>query len=285
MKKFIVPFLMIVAVSFTATSFAQIKTPAPSPSAKLEQKVGLIDVHVEYSRPSMKDREIFGGLVPFGEAWRTGANKNTILTFTGDVKIQDKELKAGKYALFSIPGKDEWTFMFYTDTENWGVPKELDEEKIALQVTAKPATMDVTFETFLITIGHLRSGSAHLQLIWENTMVSLKLETDTDAAVLSSIKSTMNGPSQADFYAAARYYYDTDKDLKQAANWIAKANENDPKFWMVRYEALIHAKLGDYETAIKHATLSKELATKADNKTYIKNNTESIEKWTAMLKK
>ncbi|MEO1437840.1 MAG: DUF2911 domain-containing protein, partial [Bacteroidota bacterium] len=279
MKKFILPLLLVAAVSLAGTVHAQIKTPAPSPSAKLEQQVGLIDVTVEYSRPGKKDREVFGGLVPFGEKWRTGANKNTTIEFSGDVKIQGAELKAGKYALFTIPNKESWTIYFYKNTENWGVPREWDEEQVALTVEAKPAELVATFETFLINFDHLRNGSAHLQLIWENTMVNIKVETDTDKAVLADIKNVMAGPSQNDYYAAARYFYDTDKDLNKAATWIAKANSNDPKFWMVRYEALIHAKLGNYDKAIEHAQKSKELAEKAGNQTYVRNNTQSIEEW------
>ncbi|MEM6723278.1 MAG: DUF2911 domain-containing protein [Bacteroidota bacterium] len=285
MKKFILPLVLIAAVTLAGTVNAQIVTPAPSPLAKLEQKVGLIDVTVEYSRPGKKDREIFGGLVPYGKKWRTGANKNTTIEFSGDVTIEGEALKAGKYAIYSIPNKDSWSIMFYKDTENWGVPREWDEEQVALTVEVKPAELIATFETFLINFDHLRNGSAHLQLIWENTMVNIKVETDTDTAVLANIKSVMGGPTQNDYYTAARYYYDSDKDLNKAAAWIAKANAANPKFWMVRYEALIHAKMGDYAKAIEHAEHSKKLAEEAGNQNYVRNNTQSIEEWTAKLKK
>ncbi|MEM6726848.1 MAG: DUF2911 domain-containing protein, partial [Bacteroidota bacterium] len=123
MKKFILPFILMLVVAFVSNVQAQITTPQPSPFSKVEQKVGLVDVSVEYSRPSKKDREIFGGLVPYGEKWRTGANKNTIIEFSGDVTVQGEALKAGKYAIYTIPDKVSWTFMFYTDTENWGTPR------------------------------------------------------------------------------------------------------------------------------------------------------------------
>ena len=131
----------IIALAFTLALFtsvnAQIQTPAPSPFTKIEQKVGLTDVTLEYSRPSAKGRKIFGDLVPFGKMWRTGANKNTIITFSDDVTVDRQTLKAGSYAIFVTPKQSSWDVIFYTDTENWGTPSEWDESKVAVKTTVK----------------------------------------------------------------------------------------------------------------------------------------------------
>ena len=104
---------------------------------KIEQKVGLTDVSVQYSRPSMKGRTIFGDLVPYGKLWRTGANQNTMVTFSTDVMVGESTLKAGSYAIFSKPNKDNWEVIFYSDTNNWGTPQKWDDSKVAAKVNAK----------------------------------------------------------------------------------------------------------------------------------------------------
>ena len=124
MKKIVLS-LFVAAISFATN--AQIKSPAPSPSQKIEQKVGLTDITVDYSRPSMKGRKIFGGLESYGKVWRTGANANTKLTFSTDFTIDGKEMKKGTYALYTIPGKETWNIILYTDATNWGNPKKWDD--------------------------------------------------------------------------------------------------------------------------------------------------------------
>lgn len=146
---------------------------APSPSAKLVQKVGLTDVTVEYSRPSMKDRTIFAedGLVPFGKIWRTGANLATKVTFSGPVTIGETELEAGSYAILTKPGADEWAVHFYTyKASGWGSYREAKPAAVA---TAKSSTSENSTESFLISIDELRDYSASLVMMWENTKVSV----------------------------------------------------------------------------------------------------------------
>ena len=138
MRKIIV-MLAVILANFMVE--AQVKTPQSSPSAKVEQVVGLTTVQVEYSRPSAKGRTVYGDLVPYGKMWRTGANANTTISFSEDVKIAGKDLKKGKYALFSTPKADNWEIIFYSDTNNWGLPDNWDESKVALKVTVKPESL------------------------------------------------------------------------------------------------------------------------------------------------
>jgi hypothetical protein len=275
--------LLITCLAF-GTASAQIETPASSQLAKFSQKVGLTDVSVEYSRPSMKGRKIYGNLVPFGALWRTGANMATKLTFSDDVKIGGKDLKAGTYALFTIPGKDEWTIILSTNI-NQGGTGTYKESEDALRVNVKPKTMDATVETFLISLEDVQMNKAMIEIVWENTVVHIPLEVSIDARIEASIQKTLNpSPSANDYFAAATYYREAGKDLNQALSWINEcikiheaANRN--VFWVYRQKSLIEADMKKYPDAIKTANISLAKATEAKNDDYIKMNKESIAEW------
>ena len=128
MKKIIFVLATIIA---NFVIHAQVKTPQPSPHSVVTQVVGLTDVTIDYSRPGAKGRTIFGDLVPFGKLWRTGANANTIITFSDDVVIKGTTLKKGKYALYTTPKADMWEVIFYSDSDNWGTPENWDVNKVA----------------------------------------------------------------------------------------------------------------------------------------------------------
>lgn len=280
--------LLFIALCFSL-SFnikAQIKTPQPSPSSKLEQKVGLTDVTIEYSRPGVKGRTIFGGLLPFGKLWRAGANQNTKITFSTDVTFGDQTLKAGSYAMYIIPNKDTWDLMFYTDTSNWGLPQKWDDSKVAAKVSAGVNDVPFNVETFTIDVNSITNNGAALEFIWEKTYVAFPFTVPTEQAVMASIERTMAGPGPNDYFSAALYYLQENKDLDQALTWIDKAiemgkaaNKGVEPFWMVRQKSLILAKKGDKKGAIKAAQRSLELAEKAGNDDYVKMNKESLKEW------
>jgi hypothetical protein len=264
---------------------AQIETPQPSPSAKLEQKVGLTDITIEYSRPGVKGRKVFGGLVPYGEMWRTGANKNTIVTFSTDATVDGQTLKAGSYAIFTKPGKETWDVYFYTDTENWGTPQNWDDSKVAAKTNVKSYSVPFDVETYAMDINNITNGGGHLEMIWEKTYVAVPFTVPTDDAVLKSISNVMGGPGVNDYYSAAVYYLQENKDIEKAKMWIDKAidmTKSKPRFWMLRQQSLIHAKAGNTKSAIAAAKQSLELAEKAGNKGYIKMNQDSLKEWGAL---
>ena len=281
MKKII---FLFAALLLTAGIQAQIQTPASSPVQKIEQKVGLTDVTLEYSRPSMKGRTIFGGLVPYDAMWRTGANANTKITFSDNVEIGGKTLKAGTYAIYTKPGSSNWEVYFYNDASNWGTPEKWDDSKVAAQVTAQAFPMPMDIETFTMTFDDLKNDSAMLGLLWEKTYVGVPITFQTDKTVSSNIQKVMNGPDANDYYAAAVYYLEAGKDINQAKTWIDKAIEmnKDPKFWQLRQKSLIYAKAGDKKGAIEAAKKSMELARTAGNKDYIALNEKSLKEWGAM---
>lgn len=279
MTKKITTLLAILCITFTIN--AQVTTPQLSPGAKFEQTVGLTDVSVEYSRPSMRGRVIFGSLVPYGKLWRTGANSRTKITFSDDVTINDSALKAGTYAIFSIPNKSSWEVIFYTDSKGGGAPATLDESKIALRTSVDTQKLSTSKESFSIGISDLSNDAASLYIAWEKTKVALTIGVPSDAIAMESIKATMEGPSADDYYQAAVYYLNAGKNLRQAKSWIDKAIEmkSNPAFWYLRQQSLIYAGLGDKEGAVKAAKQSLALAEKAGNADYVKMNTESINEW------
>ncbi|WP_121666668.1 DUF2911 domain-containing protein [Mesonia aquimarina] len=270
---------------FLTTAFvsAQVKAPQPSPLAKTEQMVGLTEITIAYSRPAMRERTIFGGLVPYNKMWRTGANENTKITFSDDVKIGGKKLEKGTYAVFTKPMEDRWEVIFYKDASNWGLPKEWDKSKVAVNVEAKTDQLPFNMETFTIMLDNLSNNSATLNFIWESTVAYVSIEVPTEEKTMESIKTTLKGnPTANDYYAAANYYYEANKDMDQALEWIEKSEKmqkNGLPFYMMRKKALIQAELGMQKEAIKTAELSIEGAKKAGNTDYVKMNEASIEEW------
>jgi hypothetical protein len=275
--------LLLIAIAFTMSFaiHAQVKTPAPSPFSKVEQKVGLTDVTVEYSRPGVKGRTIFGDLVPFGKTWRTGANANTKITFSDDVTVDGQTLKAGSYTILTRPEADSWEVIFYTDTDG-GTPQDLDDTKVAAKTTVNTNPLPFSVESFTISIGKLTNSGASLDMIWDKTYVSVPFNVPTDAAVVASIEKIMAGPGAFDYFAAAVYYLEEGKDIAEATKWIDMAidmTKDNPRFWMLRQQSLIYAANGNKAGAIEVAKASLAASEEAENDDYIKMNKESIAEW------
>lgn len=283
MKKLILLSLVFV---LSINAHAQIETPRPSTFQKITQTVGLTDVTLEYSRPSMRGRMIFGGLVPYNKMWRTGANANTKITFSDAVTIGGKELKAGTYAIYTKPNAQVWEIYFYSDSSNWGTPEEWDETKVVAMVKAQIYPMSADIQTFTMSFDDITNDSANLGLLWEKTHVSVPIEFMTDKLVSDGIDKVMGGPSANDYYSSAVYYLEADKDISKATNWIDKAVEMraEPAYWYYRQQSLIYAKSGNKKGAIKAAQKSLKLAIEAGNDDYVSLNTKSIKVWGGKVK-
>lgn len=280
MKNLITALAIFIA---TITIDAQVKTPQPSPKATFTQVVGLTDVSVEYSRPSAKGRVIFGGLVPFNELWRTGANANTTVSSSDDVIINGAKLPKGNYALFTTPKADSWEIIFYKNTDNWGTPEKWDDALVALKTTVKTEALNRNVESFTISINNLDNNFGHLELSWEKTMVALKFEVDTKTTTMKSIVDTLKGHA-GDYYSSAQYFFQSNGDLNTALDYVNKAiamadAAKPTPFWYQRLKSTVQAKLGDKKGAIETAKLSLAGATVAKNKDYIKINTDNIAEW------
>ncbi len=275
-------FLLAIVASFSLE--AQINTPEASPASKLIQTVGLTEVVIDYSRPSMKGRTIFGDLVPFDKLWRTAANAYTTVSFDTDVTIAGTDVKAGTYSIFTKPGAKNWDVFFYTDIKGSGVPRDWDESKVVAKATVPVWPIEMPVETFTITLDDLTNNGANLGIIWENTYVAIPFGVPTDAMVTSSIDRALNGPGAGDYYAAATYYAAEGKDINKAKEWMDKAMSmtEKPAFWQLRQQSLILAKAGDKKGAIAVAKKSLEASKAAGNDDYVKMNMDSLKEWGAM---
>jgi len=280
MKKFIL-LLFVALITFSVNS--QIKTPQASTSQKISQTVGLTEVTLEYSRPSMRGRIIFGGLVPYGKIWRTGANANTKITFSKAVTIGGTELKAGTYAIYTKPNAQSWEVYFYSDASNWGNPKEWDDAKVVATVKTEIFPMPMKIETFTMTFDDITNNSANLGMLWENVYVAIPITVNTDSEVSASIERVMGGAGSGDYYTAAVYYLNNDKDIEKAKTWIDKAIEmsDKPAYWYYRQQSLIYAKSGDKKGAVDAALTSLKLAEEAGNDDYVAMNRKSLKEWGA----
>lgn len=265
--RFIARCLCALALSIpTAAVFAQdarIEFPAASPASSLRQRIGLTDFEVVYSRPSVRGREIFGGLQAHGTVWRTGANAATKISFNTTVRFGDQAVEAGTYALFSIPGEKEWTVILNRAAEQWGA-FNYDPELDVARVRVVPKALTEPVETFDITFRDLRDEGGVLHLAWENVSVSVPLQVDVKARLVPQIEAVMaSGREQRDFvyFQAAGFYYDHGLDLTKAARWIDLALKQSPNaFWMLHLKAKIQARLGNKTEAIAAAEASTRFA-------------------------
>jgi hypothetical protein len=280
MKTKIIVSLLIATGCVVANSlFAQnqrIDFPAASPLSTVKQRVGLTDIEVVYSRPSVKGRKIFGGLVPHGQVWRTGANQATKLTFSTPVKLNGAEIPAGTYGLFTIPDENEWTVIISKGSEQWGSYRYNSRDDL-VRVKAKPVKLAEPVETFTIGFDDLRDESATLNLAWEKTRIPVKLEVDVASKLVPQIEAAMSAEGgNKPYFEAARFYYEHGLDINKARQWIDAAVAQREAFYIVHLKAKILAKQGDKEGAIAAAKRSTELAKAANDTSYVKMNEDLI---------
>ncbi len=256
-------FALLAAPALLAQDAPQIQFPSASPPATLKQRVGLTDVEISYSRPSVKGRKIFGELLPYGEIWRTGANQATQITFSTPVKLNGTALEAGTYELFSIPSADEWTVIVHKPMSQWG-SYAYDAKNDVTRLKVKPVTLPSPIETFTFQIGDLRDESATIYFAWERVRVPLKLEVDVKSVILPQIEKAMasNNPKKP-YFPAAMFYFEHNIDLNKALQWIDAALAADPNaFYIAYHKARLLAKMGNKEAAKAAAAQSKEIANK-----------------------
>lgn len=276
-------FILFLFLCTVGTLQAQVQSPQPSPSTTLKQVVGLTQFEVNYSRPSMRDRRIFGDLVPFGKLWRTGANKNTTIKFDDTIIFGGQEVNPGEYALFTIPNEGEWEVFLYSNTENWGTPSKWNEEEIVAKTTVKVSKISEEVESFTIDFNHFTKNNAHLIIKWESTAAHILIEVPTDRKVMASIEMAMKDPKPADYFNAAVFFLETNRDINKAKTWVDKAMEmrEDKPYWMLRQQSLIYAKAGETNSAIQLAKESLNAAEEAGNADYVKMNKASLKEWGA----
>lgn len=273
--KIIGSLLLVLTFTCTVTHSQNLKIPQPSTLQTIQQDLGLGQVTISYSRPNVKGRKIFGETEPYGLVWRTGANAATKIKLTDTIAIEKHQVLPGEYALFAIPGPNEWTMILNQTAQQWGA-YSYDSTKDVLRFKVKPERLDQKMETFTIQFVNAFVERCDLQLLWENTLVSFRLETDVDARVMANIDELMKGEKKP-YYFAAIYYYNHNKDMNKALSWINEADKNSPGAYNMKYwKARIQLKMGDKAGAIASANEGLKLAMAEPNAEYTRLNKEVL---------
>lgn len=276
MKKFLLSFITVASLCFSVSA-QDFKMPAASPSQKIEQQFSISHIKLDYSRPSVKGRKIFGDLVPYGKLWRTGANAASKITFGEDVKINGQLIPAGTYSLYTIPGKDNWEVIINKSLENWG-NTGFNEAENVIQFTVKPTTLKDLQETFTIDVTNITTNAATINISWEYTKVSFNVTADNRDKIISYLETELKG-SKPPYAQAANYYLEQNYKLDQALTYVDKAlNENPNAFWLHWLKARIYHKMGDTTNAIASAQKAYEISKGTDYEEEYKNNYENMKK-------
>ncbi|MDI9364612.1 MAG: DUF2911 domain-containing protein [Flavobacterium sp.] len=268
--------LLMLAATFAAvTSYGQVNMPQPSPTQTIKQNFGLGTVEVNYSRPGVKGRKIFGDVVPFNKLWRTGANGATIINFSDDVIIGGTTVKAGKYGLLSIPSKKEFTLIITKDlTVNQ--PSLYKQENDVVRVTAPVNKLSDAVETLTMQFANVKNESCELQLMWDKTTVSLPITVDIKDRIKADVEKNL-ASDKPNYQAAASFYFEWMKDNSKALTLITKGVEQQKDaFWLFLLKAKIEKELGDKVSAKASAEKCIELATAAKNGDYVRMAQEDI---------
>ncbi|MEN0051400.1 MAG: DUF2911 domain-containing protein [Bacteroidota bacterium] len=272
--------------------------PKLSPFQRTETKIGVVEVVLEYSRPSMSGRKIFGHLVPYDQVWRTGANINTKITFRNKILIGSNEVDAGTYTIFTKPGKEEWQVIIYKELNQFGVPDTLKTENIAARISIVPIKLERSIETLTINFDDLTTNSATLGIAWENSYLPIPIRVPTNE-ILATTLDLERIILMEDYRCAANIYFQTEGDSYQALiainksiellqngktveAWLEQADLSDrhlPNKFRLKSEIL--ADLGRMEEAVKFAELSLLIAKKVNDSYYINKNLENMSKWNA----
>ena len=289
-------FILLSLLLFTSLSLAQLNIPGESQAAEVKQQIAFTDITISYTRPNKKGREIFGEMVPYGTVWRTGANSNTKLSTSKDIFLNGHRIPKGKYAIYSIPEKDEWTFILNNDTTLWG-HYGYDESNDFLRFKVKPRKSKVHMETMSFSFLDVNEKQARLELSWGNLVIPLEIKIDEEALdreIMASIDKTLKLPEDRDepivvahdYFHAAVYYMDHDRDSKQALIWFDKAIGISNVSYFNLYKSELLGKLGRYDEAIEAS--KKGLAifmVKRTNKEWIWRHEQQIKMWESKRKR
>jgi hypothetical protein len=258
-----IPSLIICALLIITmeNNFAQnFETPRPSPNATVSQTVGVTHITIDYSSPGVKDRTIWGELVPFGEVWRTGANEVTSITFDDPVKINGNELPAGTYGIHTIPGKTEWEIIFSNDTEV-DAGSNYDPEKDALRIKVKPEEAPYT-ERMIFIFSNTTDNKTTVNFWWEKLRVSFDIDVDTQELVFANADEEL---SWLPTFQAANYCLTNDVNLEKGMKWIEASVILEEVYWNTRIKAQLQNKMGMKDEAITTMKRAIELGGKMED--------------------
>lgn len=228
--------------------------PQASPKETRSITIGFTTISFEYNSVGIKGRDIWGGLVPYGEVWRTGANKNTLFTVTDDVLINGKELKAGSYGMHTIPGEEEWVIIFSNFSEAWG-SYFYNESEDALRITVTPEAMDSKYEWMKFSFSDYTDTSVDISLKWAHLKVPFKVEIpmETTFAHIENQFRTLPAFSWQGWVQGATYLQNNDYKLDVALKWAARAVQIDRSVQTLGLHAKLLVLNGKKEEGLKEA--------------------------------
>jgi len=289
MKKLLSSMLILLAAFFTSTA-QDIELPRVSPKASSGFTIGLTAVNIDYGAPAVKGREIWGKLVPYGEVWRAGANEATTVEFSTDVNMEGQSLRAGKYALFFIPGETEWTVILNKKWDQWGA-YNYDETEDAIRFTIEPKMNESMQDRLTYTITDMKADMGYIKLAWEKMRLYLRFKVDLVAPVMASITAALDTTAEnkksALYATGAEFILQSEGNIDDAYDWAKKSTDQfgGSRSWYVRGE--IEAKMGDYVAAVSSGTKSIELGMAFDDDEYYKEHsdeiTASVQAWAAKM--
>lgn len=276
MKNLFSKVLMICALVGTfELATAQVKLPAASTAQEVTQDLGIKKVTLKYQRPNKNNREIFGGLVPYNEVWRTGANNATVLTFEDAVFINNQKIEAGSYALFTIPTSTNWTIILNKTAEQWGAYTYKAEDDV-LRFTVPSSSLSNIMETFTINFENVKDNSVDLAIYWDKTRVSFPIKVDQTAEIMQSLEEAMKGERKP-FFQAAQFYFNNNLDIQKAMTWIKDADKDNTRAPHIKYwKSRILLKGGDKAGAVAAAEEGVKMATELNNKEYVTLNGQAL---------
>ncbi|MBB3054487.1 DUF2911 domain-containing protein [Mucilaginibacter gotjawali] len=276
MRKLNLFFAVLLLPAVTFTCFAQApRIPEASSTQTIIQDFGLGKITITYSRPNVKGRIIFGGINPWGQVWRTGANSATTINFSENVIMEGNKVPAGTYSLFTIPEKNEWTIILNKVVKQWGAYSYKDSEDF-LRFKVKPIHLKEKRETFTIQFANATTQSNDLHLVWDLTEVSIHMQTDDDAQITANIDALMKGEHKP-YFNAIQYYYENNKDMNKALAWALEAEKAEPGAWYQLWEARIRLRMGDKTAAITAAKEGIRMAQANKDDEYVRLNQAVID--------
>jgi tetratricopeptide (TPR) repeat protein len=280
--------LSIAILTICLDANAQITLPRISPAASVKQTIGLTEFVVDYSRPSRRDRELLGELIPYGIPWRMGANEATKLRVSEDVMVNGDTLRSGAYALYALPSPILWQVVFYADTTYIGDGTgDYDPKKEVLRICAEPYEQTENIETFTIDFQDLTHNAGRMVIAWGQFRVPLDFQVFTDDFVMQDIEAQIAAnPNAATYYESARYLQEQSKEQEVALQYLDRAEIlGGPNYFIYRIRALLLAQLKRYADAIQAAEASKLLAKDGGNDEFVRLNEKSIRDWKLIIKK
>ena len=283
--KFAFPMLFLVLFSALdlAAQAPSVRLPRPSQKASVMQTVGITDVTITYSRPSVKKRAVWGELVPYDKVWRAGANEATIIAFSDDVTINGQKLPAGNYSLHTIPAKGEWTLIFNKVADQWG-SYSYDEKQDALRIKAKPQPAEFS-ELLTFEFADVRPNAADVVLRWERLMVPFTVDVgDVKALTLTKARAAVSAAKPDDWSTpmqAARFSFESKGDMNETMTWLEKslkAKEMPGNLWL---KARIMADTGKTQEAVSYGERAIQLVKAGDPKADTSAQEKMIAEWKA----